>query len=455
MYVFFVPPQPHKTRQKPALRGAEVSGQRVRVMSNFIPRMVEVRQSYPPSSQMDFPSLLAQQFAQAGIREKIRPGMTIAVGVGSRGIGNLKEIVKATIDLLKSAGARPFAVPAMGSHGGATAEGQMQVLAGFGITEQYLGVPIEASMEARSIGTVLDGQEVMFSIPALAADGIVAINRVKPHTDFRGPLGSGILKMLTIGFGKQAGANSAHRAVVHLGHEIVIREFSKLILASVSVLCGVAIVEDQRHQTAELEVLRPEEIVCSEERLLEKARALMASLPLDEIDLLIIDEIGKEISGAGMDPNITGRDGSGYSDSLLAKSAWTPTVFRILVRDLSVATKGNGIGIGMADFTTTRAVKVLDLRYTYMNALTSIKLLSSKIPIHFDSDREAIQQSLATLASAHPETLRVVRIANTLSLERLLVSESCLELLAGRTGIKVIGAPQPMQFDKDGNLPPL
>jgi hypothetical protein len=243
--------------------------------------------------------------------------------------------------------------------------------------------------------------------------------------------------------------------VVHLGHEIVIREFSKLILASVPVLCGVAIVEDQRHQTAELEVLRPEEIVCSEERLLEKARALMASLPLDEIDLLIIDEIGKEISGAGMDPNITGRDGSGYSDSLLAKSAWTPTVFRILVRDLSVATKGNGIGIGMADFTTTRAVKVLDLRYTYMNALTSIKLLSSKIPIHFDSDREAIQQSLATLASAHPETLRVVRIANTLSLERLLVSESCLELLAGRTGIKVIGAPQPMQFDKDSNLPPL
>ena len=242
--------------------------------------------------------------------------------------------------------------------------------------------------------------------------------------------------MLTIGFGKQSGANSAHRTVVHLGHEIVVREFSKLILATVPVLCGIAIVEDQHHQTAELEVLRPDEMVAAEERLLEKARQLMPRLPLDEIDLLIIDEIGKEISGAGMDPNVTGRDGSGYSDSLTAKSGWAPpNVFRILVRDLSTATKGNGIGIGMADFTTARAVKALDLRYTYMNALTSLKLLSSKIPIHFDSDREAIQQGLATLASAHPETLRVVRIANTLSLERLLVSESILELLAGRRGI--------------------
>ena len=428
----------------------------VRTMSELIPRMVEVRQSFPPSRQLDFPGLLERQFAERGIREKIRPGMTIAVGVGSRGISNLKEIVKATVDPLKSAGARPFVVPAMGSHGGATPEGQTKVLAEFGVTPEYVGAPIEASMEVRSLGKALDGHEVLFSTAALAADGIVAINRVKPHTDFRGALGSGVLKMLTIGFGKQAGANSAHRALVRLGHETVIREFSKLILASVPVLCGVAIVEDQRHETAELEVLRPDEMVDAEERLLEKARGLMASLPLEEIDLLIIDEIGKEISGAGMDPNVTGRDGSGYSDSLLAKSGWAPpNVIRILVRNLSAATNGNGIGIGMADFTTTRAVKALDLRYTYMNALTSLKLLGSKIPIHFDSDREAIEQGLATLASTHPETLRVVRIADTLSLERLLVSEGCLALLAGRPGIEVSGVPQPMQFDEDGNLPAL
>ncbi len=423
-------------------------------MSDFIPRMIEVRQSYPPSARLDFPRLVERQFTQAGIGEKIRPGMKIAVGVGSRGITNLKEIVQATLGVLKSAGAEPFVIPAMGSHGGATPEGQTKVLAGYGITAESLGVPIEANMEVRRIGTAVDGSGVFFSVPALEADGVIAINRIKPHTDFRGTLGSGILKMLTIGFGKQAGANSAHRAVTHRGYEEVLREFSKIILGSVPVLCGVAIVEDQRHQTAEIEVLRPEQMVNAEERLLEKARGLMARLPLDEIDLLIVDQIGKEISGAGMDPNVTGRDGSGYSDSLLAKSAWTPRVFRIFIRDLSAATNGNGIGIGMADFATSRAVKALDLRYTYMNALTSIKMLSSKIPIHFDTDRETIQAALATLASANPETLRVMRIANTLNLERLLVSECCVDLLAGRPGVTTIGTARPMRFDEDGNLPP-
>jgi Domain of unknown function (DUF362) len=426
----------------------------VQTIEEFIPRMIEVRQSYPPSSQLDFPDQLARQFAQTGIGEKIKPGMSIAVGVGSRGISNLKEILAATIGVLKSAGARPFIVPAMGSHGGATPEGQTKVLAEYGITADSLGVPIEAIMDVRKIGTVLDGRDVLFSVPALEADGVVVINRVKPHTDFGGPLGSGILKMLTIGFGKQAGANSAHRAVVHLGHENVIREFSKLILASVPVLCGVAIVEDQRHQTAEVEVLGPDEFVTAEEQLLQKARTLMARLPLDEIDLLIVDEIGKEISGAGMDPNIIGRDSSGYIDSLHAKNTRTPRIFRIFVRDLSVATNGNGIGIGVADFTTSRAVKALDLRATYMNALTSITPLSSKIPIYFDSDREAIQQSLATLATAHPETLRVMRIANTLSLDRLLVSENCIEALASHPEATTFGTPQSMRFDEHGNLPP-
>ncbi len=417
--------------------------------------MIEVRQTYPPSAQFDFPSLLAQQFAGSSVGNKIRPGMKIAVGVGSRGIANLQEIVKATIGVLKSAGAQPFVIPAMGSHGGATPEGQTKVLAEFGITAESVGAPIQASMEVRKIGSALDGWDVMFSVPALEADAVITINRVKPHTDFRGTLGSGILKMLTIGFGKQAGANAAHRALTHLGHEIVVREFSKVILKTVPVLCGVAIVEDQRHQTAEVEVLTPENLVNEEERLLEKSRGLMASLPMSEIDLLIVDEIGKEISGAGMDPNVTGRDGSGYSDSLRQENKGTPHVIRILIRDLSAATNGNGIGIGMADFTTSRAVKALDLRYTYMNALTSIKLLSSKIPIHFDSDRETIEAALATLASADTEKLRVMRIANTLNLERLLVSESCIDALAGRAGVATIGSPQPMQFDENGNLPPL
>src|ERR1700722_15999282 len=227
-------------------------------MSNRFPRMIEMGQSYPPSQTLDFSGLLEEQFTESGLREKIKPGMRIALGVGSRGITNLKEIVKATLGVLIKAGARPFIVPAMGSHGGATAEGQIEMLAGYGVTAESMGVPIEASMEVKKIGTALDGLDVVFSVPALAADGIVVLNRVKPHTDFRGTLGSGIQKMMVIGFGKQVGASNAHRAAAHLGYEAVLRAFAKTVLASVPVFGGVPLLEDEHYQTAEISVLPPE-----------------------------------------------------------------------------------------------------------------------------------------------------------------------------------------------------
>jgi hypothetical protein len=201
-------------------------------------------------------------------------------------------------------------------------------------------------------------------------------------------------------------------------------------------------------------VLRPEDIVSEENRLFEKAWSLMPRLPLDKIDLLIVDQIGKEISGTGMDTNVIGRDITGYSASLRPDSALTPQIFRIMVRDLSAATHGNGIGIGLADFTTSRLVRALNMRYTYINAVTSIGLQPAKIPIHFDSDRETIQAAVTTLASSSPETLRVVRIANTLSLERLQISECCIDALGGRPGLSTTGIPQPIQFDEAGNLLP-
>ncbi len=424
-------------------------------MTNDFPKMLEVRQTYPPSRPLDLLHLLHQQFTKAAVYEKIKPGMSVALGIGSRGISNLREIVKATLEVLIEAGAQPFLVPAMGSHGGATPEGQAKVLAEYGITPASMGVPLETAMEVQQIGTALYGLDVVFSVPALKADGVVVLNRIKPHTDFRGLLGSGVLKMLTIGFGKQVGASNAHRAAAHLGHEIVIREFAKVILGAVPILCGVAIVEDQHHQTAEIEVLRPENLVHEEERLFGKARSLMASLPFDEIDLLIVDHIGKEISGTGMDTNVIGRDITGYSTSLLANSPVKPHIFRIFVRELTRATNGNGIGLGLADFTTTRAVKALDLRYTYINGLTSMGLLPAKIPIYFDTDREAIIAALATLASSTPQELRVVRIANTLSLDRFLVSESCADSLAGRSGVTTVGTALELEFDGAGNLLPL
>jgi hypothetical protein len=419
-----------------------------------LPKLIEVTQSYPASPRLDFHGLLAEQFDEEGLSSKISPGTRIAVGVGSRGIANLKEIVEAGLRVLIAAGARPFVIPAMGSHGGATPEGQTKVLAEYGITAESLGVPIDPGMDVEKIGTALGGRDVVFSVPALRADGIVVINRVKPHTDFRGTLGSGIQKMLTIGFGKQIGAANAHRAAAHVGHETAIREFANVILGNVRVLCGIAIIEDQHHQAAELRVLRPDAIVSEEQVLLERARSLMPQLPLDEIDLLIVDQIGKEISGSGMDTNIIGRDITGYSTSLQHSNGVTPQIARIFVRDLSNATNGNGIGIGLADFTTDRAIKALDLRHMYINATTSIGLHSAKIPIHFSNDREAIHEALATLASMHPEKVRIVRIINTLSLERMLVSECCSEMLEKRPGVSITGQARAMRFDEAGNLLP-
>src|SRR5215469_3917699 len=359
-------------------------------MSNTMPKMIEVRQAYPASPRLDFHRILGEEFDEKALNSGISPGMRVAIGVGSRGIANLKEIVEAAIRVLVRAGAQPFMIPAMGSHGGATPEGQTKVLAEYGITAESLGVPIDADMEVKKIGTASGGREVVFSAAALRADGIVVINRIKPHTDFHGALGSGIQKMLIIGFGKQIGAANAHRAAAHIGFEAVVQEFAKVALDNVRVLCAIAILEDQHHETSEIRVLRPEVIASEERVLLERARLLMPHLPLDEIDLLIVDQIGKEISGSGMDTNIIGREITGYPTSLQHSNGTTPHIARIFVRDLTHATNGNGIGIGLADFTTERAVKALDLRSMYMNATTSLGLNTAKVPIHFASDREAI-----------------------------------------------------------------
>jgi len=420
-----------------------------------MPKMIEVRQAYPTSPRLDLQRILGEEFEKQALNSGISPGMRIAVGVGSRGIANLKEIVEAAIRVLIRAGAQPFVIPAMGSHGGATPEGQTKVLAEYGITAESLGVPIDADMDVKKIGTAPDGREVVFSAAALRADGIVVINRIKPHTDFRGTLGSGIQKMLAIGLGKQIGAANAHRAAAHIGYEAVIREFAKVALENVRVLCGIAVLEDQHHQTSEIHVLPPDVIVSREHLLFERSRSLMPHLPLDEIDLLIVDEIGKEISGTGMDTNIIGREITGYSTSLQQANRTTPQIARIFVRDLSHATNGNGIGIGLADFTTDRAVNALDLGSMYMNATTSLGLNAAKIPIHFASDREAVHTALVSVASSHPEMIRVVRIVNTLSLERTLVSECCTEMLGSRPGVTIVGQARAMQFDQAGNLLPI
>lgn len=415
--------------------------------------MLGVRQRFPDSVPLDLRTSVQSGFAS--IRGCIKPGASVAVAVGSRGITNLQAVVGHVIDELKSAGAKPFIVPAMGSHGGATPEGQVELLGEYGVTEAHLGVPIRAAMEAERIGVTEDGVDVFFSAEALRADGVVVVNRIKPHTDFHSDtLGSGIQKMIVIGLGKRVGAANFHVSASRFGYEHVIRTSARVTLSKAPILCGVAIVENQFHETARIEVIPAEEIESREGELYAEAKRLMPRLPFDDVDLLIVDRIGKNISGAGMDPNVIGRSIHGYS-TLLGDRSFSPVIRRIFVRDLTPETHGNAVGIGLADFTTTRLVRGMNQPVTALNALTALSLNSAKIPIHFETDREAIARALESLALADVTRAKVVRIQDTLSLERLDVSDAFAELIKQRRDLDTVSSPRDIQFDSAGNLPAL
>ena len=425
-------------------------------MTLRIPKMIDVERRDTSSHAWDFQEVLSRQFLATKALERVKLGDRIAIAVGSRGITNLQKIVSSTLRVLRDAGARPFIVPAMGSHGGATPEGQAHVLSEYGITEQAMGVRFDTRMDVRHIGTSENGVEVFLGEAAMDADGIVLINRVKPHTDFSGKLGSGILKMIAIGLGKHRGSVVCHAAASRLGHEAVIRAVSRVALRKAPILCGVAIVEDQKHETTEIQVLKPENLEEREGELFAKAQSLMPKLPFDEIDLLIVDFMGKDVSGTGMDPNVIGRSVYGYSSSLLPPSKGAkPYIYRIFVRELTQATNGNAVGIGLADFTTTRAVRQCNLQASYTNSLTALTPSTMKIPIYFDTDRECIERALVSLALPELAVLRIVRIANTLSLDKLQVSEAYGPQVAARPDLSVNVSEHDMDFDHEGNLLPL
>jgi hypothetical protein len=359
------------------------------------------------------------------------------------------------LDLIRASGAEPFIIPAMGSHGGATPHGQQNVLAGLGITLESTHVPLDTSMDVDEIGTFGDDYPLVFSRAALKADAVVVINRIKPHTDFFGNLGSGIQKMLVIGFGKHIGASNAHRAAIVHGHEVVIREAAKVILGKVPVLFAVAILEDQHHQTHDLHVIRGDQILREEDALFVRSQQLLPRLPFPNIDLLIVDEIGKEISGTGMDTNVIGRGVFGYISSLRPQSNTQPHISRIFVRDLTPATNGNAIGIGLADFTTTRLVQAINRDYTYTNVLTSLGLACAKMPLYFDTDREAIERAISSLITGSANDIRIVRIKNTLSLDHMLVSERLAVDLDPSLPVEIDSNAQILKFDTHSNLPNL
>jgi len=425
-----------------------------------LPRVIPVSQRFAPIPLLDVSATIKAQLDALGERGVPRDGR-IAVAVGSRGIANLPRIVAQVVEWFRERGAKPFIVPAMGSHGGATPEGQVEILAGFGITETVLGVPVCASMEVTEVGRTADGVAVYFSTEALAADGIVVINRVKPHTDFAGSMGSGILKMTAIGLGKHVGASTVHRAAMSFGYEHVIRTVARRVFEQAPVLAGVAILEGPRHETARIEILKPDEIEQREEELFSEATSLMPRLPFDQIDLLIVDRMGKNISGTGMDPNVIGRGVHGYSTLFSEQQASRsfgprdlPVIRRILVRELTSETHGNAIGIGLADFTTRRLVEAMDRQATSINVLTSLGLHLAKIPMYFDSDREAIEHALISTCLPDTSGALVVRIVDTLSLENVQVSEAYAAALGQNPQIEPVGPAREMVFDEDGNLLP-
>ena len=418
-------------------------------MADDFPQVFRVRQRLDATPPVAVAASVADEFEP--IRGQLKPGMRVGVGVGSRGISNLAEAVAAVIGELKKAGTEPFIIPAMGSHGGATPEGQVAVRAGYGGTEASRGVPIRASMEVEPLGQAEDGRSVLWSREAARSDGVIVINRVKPHTSFSKPVGSGLTKMFVVGLGKHDGASAYHAAALRLGYGEALMRLAGVVLARAPVLGGVALVENGLHETTRVEVLATAAIPRRESELCAEAAAMMPSLPFDEIDLLIVDQIGKNISGTGMDTNTIGRWGSGYRlvpDATVAK----PFIWRIFVRGLTPESHGNAIGIGLAEATTRRLLADIDTEALHTNSITSRSVLSAKLPMAFETDAEAIRAMLASLPDADPAKARLVRIRDTLSLGTLEVSAALAAEVAAHPALQPLGQAQPMPLDGAGNL---
>jgi hypothetical protein len=412
-----------------------------------LPRMIEVRQKIPAPRLDDFILETREELKKSGLRDKVKPGYEIAITAGSRGIAHIPEILRTVVEEVKSAGGRPFILPAMGSHGGASPEGQTAVLRTLGITPEALGAPIRASMEVEEIGKLGNGSPVYVDRKALEAQGIIVVGRVKPHTDFKGRIESGLMKMMVIGLGKQKGAEMIHRYKQE-GYHQLLPEAARLIMSKAPVMLGLAIVENAYHETAIVRAIRPTEIESEETRLLEESKALLARIPFGEIDVLIIEEIGKEISGTGMDTNVTGRFWlPGEKDPL------APQITSIVVLDLTEAAHGNAIGIGLADITTQRLVSKIDYPTTFVNCLTSGNPITGKTPIFLPNDRDAITLALQVSGPINPHEAKIVRIKNTQELDRIWISESLLRVSTElRERLETTGEPREMQFDVLGNL---
>ncbi len=409
-----------------------------------LPRMVRVRQTFARPRVADIPRRVAEALAAANL--PVKRGDTVAVGAGSRGIANIDVVVGATVRYLKDLGARPFVFPAMGSHGGGTAEGQLDVLAHYGITEATMGCPLRATMDVVQVGEAL-GLPVWLDKLASEADWIGIVNRVKPHTDFKGSIESGLFKMMTIGLGKWKGAIQYHRANVNHGYETVITNVGREMLAKARIGFGLGIVENGYDETGHIEAFNAANLEDGERRLLKDAREWMARLPFRQLDVLVVEQIGKNISGSGMDTNVIGRPTNPHEPF-----PNDPKILWIVALDITDESYGNATGIGNADFTTRRLVDKIDMKPTLINCITACSPGMAKVPATYETDREAIDAALSCIGLTQPEQARVIRIKNTLMIGEVEVSEAYLPELAKRGDLTVVGEPRAFSFDAAGTL---
>jgi hypothetical protein len=411
-----------------------------------IPKVARIRQVKPQPQVPDLAGEVRNCWLNSSLPRRLSPGARLAVAVGSRGINNVFLIVRTTVDVLKEMGYRPFIVAAMGSHGGATAEGQRELLAEYRISEADLGVEVRTDMETVCLGTNSWGEPVYWDRNAFEADGVVLVARVKPHTDFRGRFESGLLKMSVIGLGKRDGAAQHHRWG-YRGLRDMMPETARVILEKTRLLGGLAILENAAEQTARLQYVDRDEIFHVEPQLLEEARQLMGRLPFEQLDVLVIGEIGKNYSGAGIDPNVIGR--------LMVETAPefdSPKITRIAALDLSPESHGNGTGCGLADICTTRLLRAIDPVPFRMNNLTACFLRRSQLPFDFETDREVIEQCLRTCWQPNRDQVRMALIPNTLEVAELWVTAPLIDEARGNPDLAIESPLHDLPFDAKGNL---
>ena len=393
----------------------------------------------------------AEALSGLDLGARVEPGRTVAVAVGSRGIARLAEVVRTTVAHLAGLGLAPFIVPAMGSHGGGTAEGQAAVLAGYGITEAAVGCPVRSSMDVVEVATSPLGLPVHLDRLAVEADHVVVVNRVKPHTLFTGDIESGLAKMLLVGLGKREGAATYHRATVDVGWPAIVADVVPRVLERVSVLAGVALVENAQDDLAHVEAVPGDQILAREPALLARARALVPRLPFDDVDVVLVDQIGKDRSGTGWDPATLGRKGSVHQPD----PAQRPRVRTVVVRGLTEGTAGNALGLGLAELCRTRVVDEMDRDATWLNALTSGNVAAAMVPIHLATDRQLLEACRARTGLRGLADARIVWIRSTLELGVVAASAPLLDEATRRDDLTVLAGPVPLPLDADGNLPDL